>query len=84
MILISLLLGIQHEIFSLNNKPIDSPVVPLKMILNGILPSLCGRQVVGPVCMYGWLSVTEEMHTKYQYELIGMKKHHPTFILIKT
>ena len=39
------LLGVQHKRDSVENKPASLLVVPLAKKLNGMLPSLCDRQV---------------------------------------
>ena len=42
------LLGVPHERDSWENKPENLLVVLLCKVLNGMPPSLCGRQVAGP------------------------------------
>ena len=44
----SSLLGAQHKRDSAGNKPASLLVASLDKALNGMPPSLCGRQVVGP------------------------------------
>ena len=44
----SSLLGAQHIRDSVENKPASLLVVSLGKALNGMPPSLCGRQMVGP------------------------------------
>ena len=48
MIFTASLLGSQHIRESVENKPASSLVVSLGKALNGMPPSLCGRQMVGP------------------------------------
>ena len=48
MVLAASLLGTHQNRDSVENKPASLIVVSLDKALNGILPSLCGRQVLGP------------------------------------
>ena len=48
MVFTASLLGAQQNRDRVENKPASLLVVSLGKALNGTLPSLCGRQVVGP------------------------------------
>ena len=48
MVFTASLLGAQHIRDSVKNKPASLLVVSLDRALNGMPPSLCDRQVVGP------------------------------------
>ena len=48
MVFTAFLLGAQHNRDSVENKPASLLVVSLGKTLNGMPPSLCGRQAVGP------------------------------------
>ena len=48
MVFTASLLGAQHNRDNVENKPASLLVVSLGKALNGIPPSSCGRQVVGP------------------------------------
>ena len=48
MVLIASPLGAKHNRDSVENKPASLLVVSLGKALNGMPPSLCGKQMVGP------------------------------------
>ena len=48
MVFTAFLLGAQHIRDNVENKPASLLVVSLGKALNGVPPSLCGRQMVGP------------------------------------
>ena len=48
MVFTAFLLGAQQNRDSVKNKPASLVVVSLGKTLNGMPPSLCGRQMVGP------------------------------------
>ena len=61
MVFTASLLGAQYKRDSVENKPASLFVVFLDKALNGMPPSLCGRQVVGPSSLPSWWpSLTED------------------------
>ena len=70
MVFTASLLGAQHIRDSVENKPASSLVEALGKALNGMPPSLCGRQMVGPSSLP--VVVTKDMQT--EHELIGVNK----------
>ena len=74
MVFTAFLLGAQHRRDSVENKPASLVVVSLGKVLNGMPPSLCGKQMVGsrslPVVATQY---DEKLHVELQ-ELIRKKK----------
>ena len=66
MVLTVFLLGAQQNRNSVENKPASLLVVSLAKTLNGMPPSLCGRQMVGPSSLpvVGDPSLTEDSQTE--------------------
>ena len=62
MVFTASLLGAQHIRDSVENKPASSLVVSLGKELNGMLPSLCGRQMVGPSSLPVAVAQSNERH----------------------
>ena len=56
------LLGAQHIGDSVKNKPASFLVVSLSKTLNGMPPSLCGRQMVGPSSLPVVVAQFDERH----------------------
>ena len=56
------LLGAQHIRDSVENKPASLLVVSLGKALNGMPPSLCGRQMVGPSSLPVVVAQSDERH----------------------
>ena len=76
MVFTASLLGAQHIRDSVENKPASLLVVSLGKALNGMPPSLCGRQVVGPSSLRSWWSSrTKDMQT--EHELIRVNEKLP-------
>ena len=55
-------LGAQHKRDSVENKPTSLLVVSLSKTLKGMLPSLCGKQVLGPSSLRIVVAQSEERH----------------------
>ena len=55
-------LGAQQIRASVENKPASLLVVSLGKALNGMLPSLCGRQMVGPSSLPVVVAQFDERH----------------------
>ena len=67
MVFTASLLGAQHIRDSVENKPASLLVVSLDKALNGMPPSLCGRQMVGPSSLPSWWpSLTKDMQTELE------------------
>ena len=67
MVFTASLLGAQHIRDSVENKPASLLVVSLGKALNGMPPSLCGRQMVGPSGLPSWWpSLTKDMQTELE------------------
>ena len=67
MVFTASLLGAQHIRDSVENKPASLLVVSLGKALNGMPPSLCGRQMVGQAVYPSWWpSVTKDMQTEHE------------------
>ena len=62
MVLTASLLGAQHKGDSGENKPVSLLVVSLGKALNGMPPSLCGRQMAGPSSLPAVVSKSVERH----------------------
>ena len=62
MIFTASLLGAQHIRDSVENKPASFLVVSLGKALNGMPPSLCGRQMVGPSSLPVVVAQSDERH----------------------
>ena len=62
MVFTAFLLGAQHIRDSVENKPASLLVVSLGKALNGIPPSLCGRQMVGPRSLPVVVAKSDERH----------------------
>ena len=58
----SSLLGAQHIKKSVENKPTSFLVVSLGKALNGIPPSLCGRQMMGPSSLPVVVAQSDKRH----------------------
>ena len=56
------LLGAQHIRNSVENKPASLLVVSLGKALNGMPPSLCGTQMVGPSSLPAVVAQSDERH----------------------
>ena len=56
------LLGARHIRDSVENKPASLLVVSLGKALNGMPPSLCGRQMVGPSSLQVVVAQSDERH----------------------
>ena len=67
MVFTAYLLGAQHIMDSVENKPASFLVVSLGKTPNGMLPSLCGRQMVGPSSLPVMMaSLIKDMQTEHQ------------------
>ena len=67
MVFTASLLGAQYKRDSVENKPASLFVVFLDKALNGMPPSLCGRQVSGPSSLPSWWpSLTEDSQTEHE------------------
>ena len=67
MVFTASLLGAQHIRYSVENKPARLLIVSLGKALNGMPPSLCGRQMVGPTVYPSWWpSLTKNMQTEHE------------------
>ena len=62
MVFTASLLGAQHKRDSVENKPASLLVVSLGKALNGMPPSLCGRQMVGPSSLPVVVAQSDERH----------------------
>ena len=62
MVFTASLLGAQHIRDSVENKPASFLVVSLGKALNGMPPSLCGRQMVGPSSLPVVVAQSDERH----------------------
>ena len=62
MVFTASLLGAQHIRDSVENKPASLLVVSLGKALNGMPPSLCGRQMVGPSSLPVVVAQSDERH----------------------
>ena len=62
MVFTASLLGAQHIRDSVENKPASFLVVFLGKALNGMPPSLCGRQVVWPSSLPVVVAQSDERH----------------------
>ena len=62
MVFIASLLGAQHIRDSVENKPASLLVVFLDKGLNGMPPSLCGRQMVGSSSLPVVVAQSDERH----------------------
>ena len=62
MVFTASLLGAQHIKDSVENKPASLLVVFLGKALNGMSPSLCGRQMVGPSSLPAVVAQRDERH----------------------
>ena len=62
MVFTASLLGAQHIRDSVENKPVSWLVVSLGKALNGMPPSLCGRQMVGPSILPVVVAPSDERH----------------------
>ena len=62
MVFTASLLGAQHIRDSVENKPVSLLVVSLEKALNGMPPSLCGRQMVGPSSIPVVVAQSDERH----------------------
>ena len=62
MVFTAFLLGAQHIRDSVENKPTSLLVVSLGKALNGMPPSLCGRQMVGPSSLPVVVAQSDERH----------------------
>ena len=62
MVFTAFLLGAQHIKDSVENKPASLLVVSLGKVLNGMPPSLCGRQMVGPSSLPVVVAQSDERH----------------------
>ena len=62
MVFTASLLGAQHMRDSVENKPASLLVVSLGKAFNGMLPSLCGRQMVGPSSLPVVVAQSDERH----------------------
>ena len=62
MVFTAFLLGTQHIRDSVENKPVSLLVVSLGKVLNGMPPSLCGRQMVGPNSQPAMVAQSDERH----------------------
>ena len=62
MVFTASLLGAQHIRDSVENKPASLLVVSLGKALNGMPPSLCGRQKVGPSSLHAVVAQSDEIH----------------------
>ena len=62
MVFTASLLGAQHIRDSVKNKPASLLVVSLGKALNGMPPSLCGRQMVGPSSLPVVVAQSDERH----------------------
>ena len=62
MVFTAFLLGAQHIRDSVENKPASLLVVSLGKVLNGMPPSLCGRQMVGPSSLPVVVAQSDERH----------------------
>ena len=62
MVPIASLLGARHLWKVVKNKPASSLVVSLGKALNGMPPSLCGRQMVGPSSLHVVVAQSDEEH----------------------
>ena len=67
MVFTASLLGAQHIRDSVENKPASLLVVSLGKALNGMPPSLCGRQMVGPSSLPVVVAhLTKDMQTEHE------------------
>ena len=62
MVFTASLLGAQHIRDNVENKPASFLVVSLGKIFNGMPPSLCGRQMVGPSSLSVVVAQCDERH----------------------
>ena len=62
MVFTAFLLGAQHIRDSVENKPASLLVVSLGKALNGMPPSLCGRQMVGPSSLPVMVAKSDERY----------------------
>ena len=62
MVFTASLLGAQHIRDSVENKPASLLVVSLGKALNGMPPSLCGRQMVGPSSLPVVVALSDERY----------------------
>ena len=62
MVFTASLLGAQHIRDSVENKSATLLVVSLGKVLNGMPPSLCGRQMVGPSSLPVVVAQSDERH----------------------
>ena len=62
MVFTASLLGAQQNRNSVKNKPASFLVVSLGKALNGMPPSLCGRQMVGPSSLPVVVAQSDERH----------------------
>ena len=62
MVFTASLLGAQQIRDSVENKPASLLVVSLGKALNGMPPSLCGRQMVGPSSLLVVVAQSDERH----------------------
>ena len=62
MVFTASLLGAQHKRNSVENKSASLLVVSLGKALNGMPPSLCGRQMVGPSSLPVVVAQSDERH----------------------
>ena len=67
------LLGAQHIRGSVENKPASLLVVSVGKPLNGMPPSLCGRQMVGPSSLPVVVAQSDE-NLQTEHELIRVNK----------
>ena len=73
MVFTASLLGAQHIRDSVENKPASLLVVSLGKPLNGMPPSLCGRQMVGPSSLPVVLAQSDERQAN-RHELIRVNE----------
>ena len=67
MVFSAFLLGAQHNRVSVENKPASLLAMSLGKTLNGLPPSLCGRQVAGQAVFPSWWpSLTKDMHMEHE------------------
>ena len=62
MVFTASLLGARHMRDSVENKPVSLLVVSLSKTLNGMPPSLCGRQMVGPSSLPVAMAQSDKRH----------------------
>ena len=66
--------GAQHIRDSVENKPASLLVVSLGKALNGMPPSLCGRQMVGQAVYPSWWpSLTKDLQTEHELIRVNEK-----------